>query len=448
MNEPNIVFMVDDKKRDLMVATMIAQALRQHHIVCHLEPLEAYRAVLAAYRPRMIVFNHLTASHLVHYSKRLAKMGVLTAVLLNEGLCYDDEERLYNAGKHHKGAHIDMFFSWNEPMKDALVQTGFGASTKIEVTGPPRFDTYFKPWSKLFESSQMAANSRPRILVCTNFGLAKFYHLPKEQVDQFFSPWSSRLPTYRDYWSLLESHDRSSRRIFDYLNALVKSQCFQITIRPHPRENLALYQDWMEHLDENDKPWVRLDNETNITQAILNCDLHISCENCTTAMEAWIAGKPTVELIFDRHPVLYAPFFAELQPLCDDPARLPEIIEMQLKNPEQPAYREGRKKHLQKWCNSPEGQSVPQIADLIASALAKQPTPDWSLLHWNDFRRAWKLKALKMLGLPYHFDPLLPLKKIFFPSKYIMKMDVYRKAIRPSDVHKFREELENTLNLR
>lgn len=434
--------MVDDKKRDLVVASMIAHALAQRNITCHLEPLEAYRAVLAAYRPQMIVFNHLTASHLVKYSKRLAEMGVLTAVLLNEGLCYDDEERLYNAGKHHTTAHIDMFFSWNQPMKDSLIQLGFGNSTKIEVTGPPRFDTYFTPWSKLFPVEPRAQNSRPRVLVCTNFGLTKFHDLPKEQVDQFFSPWSSRLETYRDYWGLVNSHYNSSRRIFDYLNALVQSHRFHLTIRPHPRENLKLYHAWMKNLNEKDRAWVRLDNTSNITQAMFDCDVHISCENCTTAMEAWIAGKPTVELVFDRHPVLYAPFFAELQPLCDDPVLLPEIVEAQLKNPEQTSYRAGRKKHLARWCNAPEGKSIQKIADLIAEALRNQKSPDWSQLNWNDFRRAWKLKLFKMLGLAYHFDPLLPLKKILAPHKYAMKFGVYQKAIKPSHVRYMQKELE------
>lgn len=442
MND-SVVLMVDDKKRDLMLASMIAYALRQRNIPCHLEPLEAYRAVLAAYRPRMIIFNHLVASHLVQYSKRLAEMGVLTGVLLNEGLCYDDEERLYNAGKHHKGAHIDIFFSWNQPMKDSLIQTGFGQATRIEVAGPPRFDTYFAPWSQLFPRTP--SKERPHVLVCTNLGLTKFHDLPRNQVEQFFSQWNERIPAYKDYDSLIESHYRSSQRIFDYLNAIVKARRYRLTVRPHPRENLERYQDWLQQLEPEDQQWVKLDSDSNITQLLFNCDLHISCENCTTAMEAWIAKKPTVELVFDRHPVLYAPFFAALQPLCDDPAHLVHTIETQLQNPEQSSYRQGRQQHLQKWCNSPQGTSIQTIADIIADLLKQHPRPNWSRLRWNDFRRGWKLKMLQALGIPYHVDPFLPLKKMFFPKTYAIKLGVYQKSIRPSDVRRMQTLLKKTL---
>src|SRR5258706_9352795 len=88
---PRAVLLVDSKTRDLPVAALIAHHLNALGVDCFLEPLEAYRAVLGAYRPQLILFNHLTASHLVDYSKRLAQMGVLTAVLPNEGILYDSE---------------------------------------------------------------------------------------------------------------------------------------------------------------------------------------------------------------------------------------------------------------------------------------------------------------------------------------------------------------------
>ncbi|MFH1067920.1 MAG: hypothetical protein V1746_08495, partial [bacterium] len=252
------------------------------------------------------------------------------------------------------------------------------------------------------------------------------------------------IPIYKDYYSLIESHYRSSQRIFDYLNAIIKSRRYRLTVRPHPREKLKRYQNWLEQLEPEDRQWVQLDSESNITQLLFNCDLRISCENCTTAMEAWIAKKPTVELVFDRHPVLYAPFFAELQPLCDDPARLVNTIEAQLQNPEQSSYLQGRQRHLQKWCNVPRGTSIQTIANLIADLLKQRPRPDWSHLRWNDFRRGWKLKILQALGIPYHVDPFLPLKKIFLAKKYTMKHGIYQKSIRPADVHRMQALLKKT----
>ncbi len=121
-----VVILVDNKRRDLLVAALIGHHLEQLGLECHLEPLEAYRGVLAAYRPHLILSNHLTAPHLVAWSQRLAELGVLCAVLPNEGICYDEAELEYNAGKFHNGAHIDLFFCWNEPHQRALRKCGFG----------------------------------------------------------------------------------------------------------------------------------------------------------------------------------------------------------------------------------------------------------------------------------------------------------------------------------
>ena len=53
-----VVYLVDNKRRDLAMAALIALQLERRGIECVLEPLESYRAVLAADRPDMIIFNH------------------------------------------------------------------------------------------------------------------------------------------------------------------------------------------------------------------------------------------------------------------------------------------------------------------------------------------------------------------------------------------------------
>ena len=71
-----MVLLVDNKRRDLMGAALIAWHLEQLGLECILEPLEAWRGALAAHRPNLIIFNHVNAGHLIAYTKRLARMGV------------------------------------------------------------------------------------------------------------------------------------------------------------------------------------------------------------------------------------------------------------------------------------------------------------------------------------------------------------------------------------
>lgn len=446
MSRKKVVLLVDNKKRDLMVSALIAHHLQQRGIQCYLEPLEAYRAVLAAYKPDMIVFNHLTASHLVSYANRLARLGVLTAVLPNEGILYNQEVLRYNAGRYHSGAHIDYFFCWNEMHKKALIASGFEQNTHIEVVGVPRFDFYFQPWSAIFTRQRTLPLERPKILFCTNFVFAKFYELPRERADRFFAPWKDRISTYKNYWEAIEISYNARKKFFAFLEAVVYSNQFDVTLRPHPSEDAVVYNKWYEKLPAQIQKQIVIDQESNITGLILACDLEISCETCTTALESWIAKKPTIELTFYRHPMFFHAHVAALNVLCDNPAEITDLITAQLASPAQKEFEAGRQRHLAEWCHAPSGDSAYKIAQVIAEALCDNRRRGWQELQWSDYRRGVKLQALQRLGLPYNYTPFLRLQKWFVPAKYRTKSFIRDKTITPRDVAHSQALLQKSLN--
>lgn len=435
-----VVLLVDDRRRDLLVASLLAFQLRARGVECLLEPLEAYQGVLAGHRPDLIVFNHVTASHLVAYTQRLARMNVLTAVVLNEGLCYDEEERAFNAQKHHQGAHLDFFFCWNQPLADALRQTGF-PGTRIEVVGNPRHDFYFPPWSEAFTDYRKPVNGKPLLLLCTNFGLAELFELPRSEVDKFFAPWKDRIPYLRDYFEIVATHHRYREKVLPHLGALLASEKFNVILRPHPRERVSYYNQWIAQLPLRQRALLQVDGETNITSLLLAADLAIGCENCNTTLEAWIAGKPALELIFEKHPVLYTEAVAKLSPHCADPARLVEAVEHELARPAQAPFAEGRQRHLARWCNSPAGTTTGRIADFIAEAVQNKPAGDWSQLTLTDRRRAAKLMLMRAIDEPYHFNPFQKLKARLNP-RHKTKLKAYGKAVKPSEVRRARAQIE------
>ncbi len=433
--------LVDSKIRDLPVAALTAHHLDALGIECILEPIEAYRAVLAAHRPDLIIFNHLTASHLAEFSRRLAKMGVLTAVLLNEGILYDEEELRYNAGHFHADAHIDWYFCWNEPHRKALRASRPDAHTRIEVVGVPRFDFYRHPWSRTLYQPSQGPRRRPRILLCTNFVLAKFAELPREHADKLFAQWKDRIPLYRDYWGAIKAQFVASQRIFEYLKVLLSSGEFDVTVRPHPREFAVRYAEWMAALDPSERERVQLDAAGAITPLILDCDLEISCETCTTALESWIAGKPTVELIFNKHPMLYLAEHGQHATPCNTPEMLVPLVRQLLERAEPAELQAARQGHLAKWCHITDGNSCLRMAQFVAEAVREKQPVNWSLLTASDRRRGMKLRMLRYLGLPYHFDPLMPLKRRLSPGRYSVKHSNLEKAVTPADVRKVRVEL-------
>ncbi len=437
----HVVILVDDRTRDLMIASLLAHHLEALSIVAHLEPLEAYQGCLAAWRPDLILFNHLTASHLAAYSRRLHEMGVLTAVLPNEGILYDQEEMRFNSGRHHTDAHIDLFFCWNEQHRLALCESGFGAKSRIEVVGVPRFDFYIEPWSRLCQRRHLTLRQRPNLLLCTNFSTAKFLELPREHGDRFFAPWKDRIPLYNDYWAAIEAHFKGRTRVLDFIRELVADGRYDLTLRPHPREEEGFYEAFLAALPAEQRALITLDHDSSITELILECDLQLSIETCTTALESWIAGKPTVEIDLDRHPLWYSQEAAACGLACSDPVKLVPMVDQALNSPPPPQLVTRRRAHVQKWCSATDGKATERMARVLADTLAKKVPTDWSSLTMADQRRALKLKLLHKLGLAYHFDPFMPLKRMLFGDRHAMKDYSYRKSIRPADVKEFRRQI-------
>jgi len=443
---PPVVLLVDNRKRDLDQAALIAHQLRNLGVECFLEPLEAFRAVVGAYRPGMIIFNHMMASHLVTWSNRLADIGVLTAVLSNEGMYLKSDDMRFNSGQFHRDGHLDFFFCWNSQHRDGLLTERAYRDARVEVVGVPRFDFYFEPWSRVVYEKPSRPSDRKRILACTNFGLAKFWELPRAAGDKFFSAWASRMPLYEDYWGAIQSHWKSQQKFIEYLRPLAGTGKYDIILRPHPTEGRAVYENSLSQLPASERERISIDSESNISKLILGCDIEISGESCTTAVESWIAGKPTIELIFDRHPMLYSEERSQGNVHCGDPADLPAMVASQLANPAQTELRDVRQSYLEKWCATPDGNACRRVAEIVAQAVKSKRPADWSKLTLNDHRRSAKLKFFRRLGEPYHFDPLLQIKRWLSRDRYAIRQIAQDKAVRPADVIAARNRLNSVAN--
>ncbi|MEO5802493.1 MAG: surface carbohydrate biosynthesis protein [Verrucomicrobiota bacterium] len=442
MPSKNVVLLVEHRDRDLKGCALVAHHLERMGVRAHLEPINAWQAVLGAHQPDFILFNHTNREHLADYTRHLAKRGVLTGVLLNEGLLYSDRIREYNS-QRLPNLHLDYFFCWNDLHRDCLLANGYEGNTDVITIGVPRFDFYFDPWKRIFKSGSPPIKNRPRILLCTNFGFAEWRDRPKETVDRFFSQWS-HMPAYADYWNAIEVNHRSRLRFLDFLKAILQSEKFETVLKTHPREGRNSYEKWIAALPvelKNNLTYVP--SASNITPLILDCDLEISCEKCTTAMESWIARKPTIELIFEKYPLFFDSTFSALNVPCDSPEQIVSQIEAQLASPEQSAQREGRGVHLAKWCHAPNGNVSANVAKAIASALENRKQPKKTRLHFDDYRRAFKLRTYQAIGQPYTFFPLQQIKRrVLGAKKYSKKMMLYDKSIRPAEVKRILRQLD------
>lgn len=447
LNDPKrIVLLVDNKRRDLPVAALIGHYVRQLGAELILEPIEAYRSVLAAYRPDMIIFNHLQASHLSNFSGRLKEMGVKVAVLPNEALAFNPEVMRFLSHRYNERTHVDLFLAWNSVQKECLLREGFdGAVTRIETVGNPRFDFYFEPWNRLSKLTQPRKKTLPRVLLCTNFILADCKEAPKEHAERVFAIWKKHIKSYENFWSGIESNHRGRAKVLKFYEALLRSGKFEVIMRPHPGEFLRFYTDWVAQLPEDLRSRLFIEHDQPISGLIMDCDLEISCETCTTALESWVAGKPTIKIINEKHPMFYHEQLAGTQAEVAEPELIVAEVERQLADPSQPEFKKAREELLATWLASPKGDSCERIARAVVE-VASTSKPNYQRhLTLEDHRRGLKLRLLQRFNLPVNYDPLLAAKKHLQPERFRAKSWVKNKTITQSDIREANERIASCL---
>jgi surface carbohydrate biosynthesis protein len=428
-----VVILVDNRRRDLDVAALIAMHVEDQGVDCILAPLEAYKAVLARHRPGAIVFNHLSASHVARYSRRLADIGVRTAVLLNEGIAYDPDARAYTASRFHAGVHVDHFFSWNEAHAET-VRGVLNEGTQVHRVGVPRFDLYFPPWNRVFTEGQTTTpferSDRKNVLLCTNFLCARMMDWRQEQIDGFFGAWATNISLYKDYMGGIRSHFEARNAVLSYIKTLALLGLYNLVLRPHPNEDHKFYETWLESLPADIRSNIVFDRSSNISGLILETDLTISCETCTTALESWLVGKPTISLLFDKHPLWYRPIQVDLNTPCESAVDLPGLVETMLEHDVKASDQAVRQAHLDEWCDSPNGTTTRKIAKILVDAVRTKPASNWSKLNFKDKRRAHRLRATDALNIPYHYTPSVTLAKLWGQTRD-GKHVAYEKSVRP-----------------
>jgi surface carbohydrate biosynthesis protein len=435
-----VVILVDNRTRDLLAACIFGWHLEQSGIEVFYEPVDATFAVLAAYQPDAIVFNHLTASHLVRYSHRLKELGVCVAVMMNEGIAYTREEIDFLALKAHKSSHVDVFLCWSEPFREALL--AHRPELNAPVVSIPRFDTYFEPFRSFYRKRMDFHPGQTEILVCTNYVFAKYHEMPEKEADTLLADWSKSISALKDYHHTCEVVFRNRGRLFPYLIPLLADGRFHVTLRPHPNEDHSFYLREIDKIPVEFRKNLTFRPDGNIAELICGCDLEISMDSCTTAKESWIAGKPTVELPMEADPAITRRFEG-LNVECTSPDQIVRLVEENLRAVDGQMERL-RQEHLAYWYGAPDGKAGQRAADALLSVLLSGPRPNsWNKLTFAERRKGLKLNLLKVLGLPYGWKAGRELQRLFRDTALMPYDIVRRKTILPQHVAETRRLVQS-----
>jgi surface carbohydrate biosynthesis protein len=293
------------KRRILVIAPYQARDLEGHALVAHRlirrygydvmlsNGYEIERKVLE-YRPDAVVFDHLAWDFKVQQARLVKRLGAKVIVLPTEGLFQDTEGAVRRAGKLHGATRVvDCYLAWGQYPQNALLAEKLMDPDRIHTPGCPRFDLYREPFlsarpgrDALLGSLGIKNPQAPFVLWATN------------------TPYASRNPQKmlaRQIQRARKPAPEVQAHIADHITQhRVHSKVVLELAQRHPEWNFVIKV----HPAEWINPYVELAKQAPNLALAYNAPIHVflqHCDllmqrNCTTASEAWLLGKPVINL--------------------------------------------------------------------------------------------------------------------------------------------------------
>lgn len=246
-----------------------------------------------AYLPRGMIVERSVAAWKLKQFRRFRRLGNRIVAWCEEGLVTFDADVYvrYRVAPEVLGI-TDQFFAWGPNQANMMTACIPDSAHKMAVTGNVRFDLLREPYRSLFdhEVNELKVRYGSFILINTNFDLynnilgretalnrLKKQKLIQNQEDEdFFWRWSDYAGERYHHFVGMVAH----------LTAAFPQHT--IVVRPHPSEDIETWQRDTQSLanvqvvrDDNVVPWL-------IAAAVV---IH---NNCTTGVEAYVAGTPVV----------------------------------------------------------------------------------------------------------------------------------------------------------
>jgi surface carbohydrate biosynthesis protein len=254
--------------------------------------------------------------------RRCRQQGHRIAALDEEGLVYFDAETYRQLRIHPPSLEAaNLFFAWGKDQAEVTASAVGVLAERIRLVGNPRFDLLRPELRKFHDDDVNILRSKYGriLLINTSFSFANSSN-DADSLRQTFAqyPIEEKRPGFFAGW--MEAQHKVLQSFKEVL-PLVRKRFPEhtIIIRPHPSESLRIWQDVALSL-----PKTAVIRKGNVVPWLLAADVLVHW-NCTTAIEAFLLGKPAVAYRKER------PDFYE-QPLpnaCSFHAASPdELLEM------------------------------------------------------------------------------------------------------------------------
>jgi surface carbohydrate biosynthesis protein len=428
-------FICDQKWRDLPTIAALKTLLEARGVRVTAASSKETFALLPAIRPDAVVFNHMFGGRHQRMAARLRKAGAGVIVLPTEGKGEPAVDRLI-WGDFNDFSNIDLFLSWNERAARNLVSLGRLPPEAVKVVGCTRYDYYRNPWFGVaagradFCRRHDLDARRPIVTWTTKFGYARIHG--NAAAERAFAAQLAELNVVHCYdeigfdWRRLPQvhHDNRIEQAKGFFELARRRPEIQFVVKPHPTEERAFYESRIAQIGLKN---VRLVYGEYIWDVLDATDVLLQ-QRCSTALEAWLLGKPTIEMKLHDERELAWPEYEAGSHKAESVDQMVDLVDRFLAAPEtvDPAMLAAREEAAREFAWQVDGRRSHAAADAIVEFLgARAPrTPkirlsdvEVSLLTAGTvlFRHVLGVKA--SLTLKEHFFGLSPVRAASVPAQ-------------------------------
>ena len=378
MYKKHIVFFVDHKWRDLLISVYIKLLLEERGYRVTISRNGFESIVLPAIQPDAVIFNHVYEDKRVKVIKKFIKNGLKVIILPTENIPVLSRVKKLFAGAMADMSVVDLLFAWNKEVAESIGEEKTIDLEKVKIIGVPRFDVYRHPLSSLLMSkkdflSKYGLNSNyPVITMTTNFTMASFAFKNKD----FFKKDTEQLKTAQlGYNEHVVAQDFKSRELFhrSFLRLVNDYPEVNFIIKPHPSEDHTPYYDMLMDIKNR-----RIQGRTAVIMQeyiwdVLNATDILLERSCLTGLEAWVMGKPTVELHLNSDEWYHSPFMAGGSDEVFNYEQLRERIDYYLNGGVINSSKlKNRENVIKLWCHDLDGKASLRFVDEVDKFLQGQ----------------------------------------------------------------------------
>ena len=245
------------------------------------------------FHPHLVVVNHLHDPRRNKIFDSVKRRGGLIVVNEPEGRS-NTWGSIKWATEDYPHELVDLYLCWGTGIAEHMPE-----DVRHEIVGCGRFDFYFEPYNQLVQPKEILLArygldaTRPIITVASSFPQGKF---ARSFTDFLLRDWKNLKRDQVKGGENPAEHAKSELEAFNRFQSWLRTLRYefpeyQLLIKPHPAENVAMWTKFAEEIGASLMPM------DYVFSLLALSDCHVARAECMTIPEAWIAGKPTVQCL-------------------------------------------------------------------------------------------------------------------------------------------------------